>query len=180
MASGSDTFNHWVQGPPLMIVMISAAFLVNCTTRSPREPHAGGAELSEPLKVIKIIDGDTIRVANTLGGLHWPATIRLAYIDTPEIRSNAHGPASPDGPKAKAFLEGFIPVGSTVRLLVEGDRLKRDGFGRVIAIVQVGDTTAQEALIAAGWSPYWTEHGEASQSWHNRFTSAMTNNGTGQ
>jgi endonuclease YncB( thermonuclease family) len=44
---------------------------------------------SQPVPILKVIDGDTIEVAADLGGVPHPVRVRLLYVDTPEV----HGPA---------------------------------------------------------------------------------------
>lgn len=87
--------------------------------------------------VHEVIDGDTLRVT-----FLYPVTLRLADVDTPEM-------GTPEGEAAKAYLEGFLPVGSTVS--VEPRTEDRTG-GRIVAHVEVDTgTRLREAGHAKRW-----------------------------
>ena len=91
---------------------------------------------AEPATVVKVIDGDTLKVATE----HGIATIRLYGIDSPE-KSQAHGQAAWDFTISQVFgkVVDIAPVG-------------RDIFGRTIAIGMVGTQCLQEQLILQGYA----------------------------
>jgi len=106
----------------------------------------GGGNVYEG-RVIRVIDGDTIRVAIGI----WPdeevAAIRVRGVDTPELKARCpeeHALAQ----KAKAFTAGFLPAGSIVILR----KIKADKYrGRYDADVQRSDgRELAAALIGAG------------------------------
>ena len=73
-----------------------------------------------PATVVRIVDGDTLRVTVDLGfDLHLDATIRLLGIDTPERFTER-------GKKATAFVRERIDTGSKVFLR----SFKRGKYGR--------------------------------------------------
>lgn len=114
-----------------------------------------------PTTVVRVIDGDTLDTE--LG------RVRLLYVDTPESRDNAHGAAMPEGKAAAAFLAGLLRPSTPVVLWSTGDALVRDRYDRLLAVVVVpdatGSTTAQAAIIRAGWSVLWEKYGRADPLW---------------
>ncbi len=132
---------------------------------------------SEPVPVLKVIDGDTIEVATDLGGLKIPMKVRLLYVDTPESKDNDHGNGMTEGAKAKEFLAEKLPTGSSIKLFHPGNTIERDAYGRLLAIVYrpedmiigAGDNPGQLQtcwvnvnceVIRAGWSPVWRKYGD--------------------
>ncbi len=111
--------------------------------------------------VVRIADGDTLSVEAVAGlpldakrGKAGDVYIRLLCVDTqeiwdPKIAKTAAGLAARD------LLAAFAKPGSSVVLWDEGAKLTTDKYGRVLAFVRVGKTTAQEELVAAGLSAYW-------------------------
>jgi len=90
---------------------------------------------STGVSVIGVIDGDTLV-------LEGKSKVRLRYVDAPEI--NLCG-----GQEAKAYLEKLV-VGRKVRL----EDLIPDQYGRGMALVYVGDTLINKAMVASGWVRY--------------------------
>lgn len=131
---------RWVGGVLLLLIWSSTACAV--------EVHA---------QVGHVIDGDTIAIADG-------TRIRLLWVDTPESHTNSHGIAMPEGAAAAAFLRTTLPKNSDIRLWGPGDALSTDPYGRQLAVVLIGTSgnrSAQEAIIRAGWSPYWIKYGRA-------------------
>ncbi len=82
-------------------------------------------------KIIKVIDGDTADVDIDLGFGVWmkKQRIRFAGIDTPESRTRDLEEKK-YGLAAKAFVESYLPVGSTRTLITVKD--ERGKFGRIL------------------------------------------------
>ena len=98
---------------------------------------AGGAEAGEPCDVIRVFDGDTIKV--NCGGRE--ETVRLYGIDAPEMRHDW-------GKEARAFTKSLVE-GKAVRLLERG----RDHYGRLLAFVILpGGKSLNYELVRAGWA----------------------------
>lgn len=107
------------------------------------------AEAVECWPVVRVVDGDTIRVI--WRGLDEP--VRLLRIDTPE-RGEA----------------GFSEAAEAMRGLVEGRRVRlvwaepgqpeRDRWGRLLAYVFVDDMNVNVEMVRLGWTPFWTRFGE--------------------
>jgi micrococcal nuclease len=106
----------------------------------------GGGNVYEG-RVVRVIDGDTIRVAIGI----WPdeevTAIRVRGVDTPELKAKCPEERAL-AQKAKAFTAGFLPAGSIVILR----KIKADKYrGRYDADVQTSDgRELAAALIAAG------------------------------
>ena len=94
--------------------------------------------------VTRLVDGDTLDV--TLGGTR--TRIRLLNVDTPEtVKDNT--PVQCMGPEASARLKQLAPVGSTVGLVFDVERL--DQYGRTLAmVVTAGGQNASEVLAQEG------------------------------
>lgn len=88
--------------------------------------------------VESITDGDTIRVADTLGGISY--RVRFACVDAPELDQE------PYGDMVKKVLNSLIPEGTEVRLNV----FDTDRYGRVVAEVFLGETLLNLQMVAQG------------------------------
>ena len=126
------------------------------------------------LPVVSITDGDTISVEISEGV---NSKVRLLYIDTPESHSNRHGEAMSEGIEAAKELREMLPSGSKVRLWGPGNTLELDQFGRILAVVLLGESgwdSVQESMISAGYTVYWRKYGDAASSiLHQRFLEAQ-------
>jgi len=138
---------------------------------------------TNPVPVLRVIDGDTIEVQADLGGQAVPVRVRLLYVNTPEAGDNQHSKAMPEGKAAADWMRTRLPRGHLVRLAGPGAELERDAHGSVLAVVwaeesgavgagtPIGDPSREHPaawrenvnsqLIAEGWSPYWRKYGEA-------------------
>ena len=97
-------------------------------------------------KVIRVIDGDTVRVDVDLGcDTHVNLTLRLAGIDAPEM-------GTPAGVAAKAHLEAVLGSPVTVRTIKD----RREKYGRYLAYIETitGDDVAT-VLIESGHAVRW-------------------------
>jgi len=139
---------------------------------------------TSPLPVLKVIDGDTLDVASDLGGLQHPVRVRLLYIDTAESRANKHGEEMAGGHEAKDLLSKQFAAKSRVALWGPKDALEVDGYGRVLAIVEMAEpdqktppagntATVQEIMISNGYSVYWRKYGDAPEPWNALFVAAQ-------
>lgn len=74
--------------------------------------------------IIKVIDGDTVDVVMDLGlDVHIKTRIRLAYIDAPEMNTDA-------GKAARLRLIELLPPGAEVIVTTKKDR--REKYGRYL------------------------------------------------
>lgn len=110
-------------------------------------PPATVTETAVPTErgtVARIVDGDTLDV--TLAGTK--TRIRLLNVDTPEtVKQNT--PVQCMGPEASVRLKQLAPVGSTVGLAFDVERL--DQYGRTLAtLVTASGQNASEVLAQEG------------------------------
>tara|TARA_Y100000034_G_scaffold63672_1_gene76990 strand:- start:1589 stop:2008 length:420 start_codon:yes stop_codon:yes gene_type:complete len=89
-------------------------------------------------KVIKVIDGDTADVDIDLGFGVWllKQRIRFAGIDTPESRTRDLEEKK-YGLAAKAYVQSYLPKGSTQTLVTQKDG--KGKFGRILGFFEVYD-----------------------------------------
>lgn len=135
-----------------------------------------------PATVVRVIDGDTVETS--------AGTVRLLWIDTPESRGNAHGPAMPEGKAATAFLEGKLAKDAKLTLWGPGEALEKDRYQRVLAVIWLHEqqvigagnnpgtltdvqVNVNAAIIRAGWSPYWRKYGQAPEKMHKALLDAQ-------
>ena len=90
--------------------------------------------------VVRVADGDTLEV--TYQGVQ--ERVRLLNVDTPEVGAESECL----GPEATQFLESRLPAGTEVRL--ELDQEHRDGYGRLLAGVYVGDDLVNAEVAERG------------------------------
>jgi micrococcal nuclease len=98
---------------------------------------ATAAPIPETARVVKVYDGDTFT-------LDTGDKVRLRWVNTPERR-----PPEPYADEARRLAERLV-MGRTVRLLVSGEDA-RDGYGRLLAGLQVGRENLSIELIEAGY-----------------------------
>ena len=97
----------------------------------------------DPVTVARIVDGDTLDVSQR----GETTRIRLLNVDTPET-VDPNEPVQCMGPEATAFLRGLLPVGTTIRLEYDVERVDR--YGRDLAGVFVGETLVNAEVARAG------------------------------
>lgn len=120
-----------------------------------------GMEL--PAKVISVYDGDTFNAAVPLHGSVYQIKVRLAGIDTPEIKSK-----TPEAYRARNRLVGMLTdcevgcddercTNAKLKTLVGGNRRLvtlrcqgEDKYGRCLADVVVDGASASEVLLREG------------------------------
>ena len=114
--------------------------------------------------VVRIADGDTLTVAAVPGlppeakrGKGGDVYIRLFCVDALEIWEEGK-PKAAEGFAARDLLAAFAKPGSRIVVWDDGGTLTTDKYGRILAFVRVGKTTAQEQLIGAGLSAYWRRY----------------------
>lgn len=105
------------------------------------EEGAGGVE---EVRVVRVVDGDTIEVL--INGK--PEPIRYIGIDTPET-VDPRKPVQCFGIEASKKNKEFVE-GKMVRL--EKDITDRDKYSRLLRYIWVGDTLINEALVAQGFA----------------------------
>lgn len=114
------------------------------------DPGAGGGSGGgESGRVLRVVDGDTLRVR--LDGQD--ERIRLALIDAPESSALRYGHAEPCGADATRRLRQLV-ANRRVRLTRPSSQ-DRDRYGRLLREVHAGGRSIDEQLVAEGWArPY--------------------------
>lgn len=108
----SSTDTGWMRRPWLIpLTTLATVGLLGCTL----------ASTGQPARVVSISDGDTIRVQQGQQRL----TIRLAYIDAPEMAQRPHNP------QAREYLQLRFPISLKMMLMVQ----TTDRYGRTVAEV---------------------------------------------
>ncbi len=111
-----------------------------CGTSAP-QPFAGGTSTTQDTQpaaavvrrnrgnVVKVVDGDTLKVRVRGGGTR---SVRIIGIDTPEV----HGGRECGGREASDRMGELAPVGSTVTLISDPSQADRDRYGRLLRYVE--------------------------------------------
>lgn len=113
---------------------------------------------SYPVKVLRVIDGDTLEVSVSLGfHADFRCTLPLKGINCPEM----HGPDAEKGKAAKAYVEQIVEKrGPWMMARV----WKPDSFGRWLAELEIpgtnGLTLNSDLLTTAHAVPFMTEKNE--------------------
>jgi endonuclease YncB( thermonuclease family) len=120
------------------LLIIALSMLVAGCAAS--EPGERSAKAGEWLEVASYVDGDTFRVRSGDGSV----TIRLLYVDTPEINNGDDG-SEPFGDEASSFTRGLLEQSVEVRLSF--DKEIKDRYGRTLAMVELRDGSILNELL---------------------------------
>jgi micrococcal nuclease len=123
-----------------LIVLSMLLLLAGCG----EEEDLGISAQSVEARVISITDGDTIKVLFR----DEEYDVRYIGINTPEI-PHGDSPGEECGMQATDANRALV-AGQTVRL--ERDVSDKDGFGRFLRYVYIGDLMVNEMLVRAGWA----------------------------
>jgi micrococcal nuclease len=109
---------------------------------------------SQPVALVEVTDGDTIRVV--VDG--WEEPVRLILIDAPETR-DPNNPPECFGQEATSYLSWLLSLGGD--LYLETDVSDRDRFGRLLRYVWLdfggGEVyLVNEAMVRAGYAAFST------------------------
>jgi micrococcal nuclease len=137
----------------LAVVVVLAGVVgavAGCEASSPAAPGTASVPVpagAQEAVVVRHADGDTLtlrgRGTGPLPGQ--PTRVRLLLVDTPELRPTPECGAE----EATDALRDLAPVGSTVR--VTADRQRLDRFGRTLLYVWNDDgELVQQRLLEAG------------------------------
>jgi len=123
----------------------------------------GGAQATDTATVVKVIDGDTIKIVYQ----QEKQSVRLIGIDTPESRANKK--ANKDamrsgqdvntitamGKQATSYAKSMVHPGDTIS--IEFDVQKRDKYGRLLGYVYLSDgRMLNEEIIRGGYASTMT------------------------
>lgn len=102
-------------------------------------------------EVIRIVDGDTVDLKIDLGfRASFTDRFRLLGIDCPERGQEGWV-------EAKDALAQMIPAGSKISVTTAHPKVRdpRDGFGRWLAVIFVGVTNINRAMVHGGFAKEW-------------------------
>lgn len=131
----------------------------------------GGTRI-ENLKLIKVVDGDTVKVE--LGGK--VESVRLLCLDTEESLAGSNKPVTDAGKLASQWAKDFFGVGAEgfpsaeIRIDIEFDTRDseavslvkhRDNYGRLLCYVYKDQKNFAFSAIGEGWSPYFVKYGRS-------------------
>lgn len=121
---------------PLLLFVFLLAFLALRTFL----PSSIPPDLSEPVTVIRVIDGDTIEIS---GGI----TVRLIGVDTPE---SVHPDETKNSDYGKAAAQWTTDLLSGQSVRLEYDTEQTDSYGRTLAYVYLDGVMVNEILLKNG------------------------------
>ncbi|WNR44872.1 thermonuclease family protein [Paenibacillus roseipurpureus] len=101
-----------------------------------------------PAKVVRVVDGDTMKVSYTEGGKVREETIRLLLVDTPES-VDPEKPVQPFAIEASNYAKKML-TDKDVQL--ELDVSERDKYGRLLCYLYIGDKMFNELLLENGYA----------------------------
>lgn len=126
----------------------------------------------EGLRVVRVVDGDTIRVALADGT---EESLRLACVDTEESlpgRNDPDKPVTTAGKAAAAMAKAYFLAAAGGRAAVDlefetdgavdlASPRFRDNYGRLLCYVHKEDENCSLKLVREGWSPYFVKYGRS-------------------
>ncbi|WLD94711.1 lamin tail domain-containing protein [Alkalihalobacillus sp. AL-G] len=125
-------------------MLISLLIITGCSSK---EMVKANGTYSATVDYVK--DGDTIMLKSPVKGSD---EVRFLGIDTPEtFVSNGKDPGNqidPHGNDAKKYLQNLLPSGTRIEL-VTGEE-EKDGFGRLLAYVFLGDSEINRLMLETG------------------------------
>ena len=132
----------------------------------------------ENLKVIKVVDGDTIHV-NLNGDVE---KLRLTNIDTEESLPGGDKPITDIGKRTSKMAKEYFNLAEGTDVLVDIEfetddpvevclKKHRDNFGRLLCYIFKDDENYSLKLIKEGWSPYFEKYGR-SRLYHKELNNA--------
>ncbi|MDQ0885928.1 micrococcal nuclease [Paenibacillus sp. V4I9] len=99
-------------------------------------------------KILKVVDGDTMKVSFNEGGKVKEETIRLLLVDTPES-VDPEKPVQPFALDASKYAKDTL---SDKDVKLEIDVSERDKYGRLLCYLYIGDKMFNEMLLENGYA----------------------------
>jgi endonuclease YncB( thermonuclease family) len=108
-------------------------------------------------RVVRVIDGDTIKVRSLENTAKRFYDVRVIGIDTPEVyRGSECG-----GREASVSMRQLAPTGARVKLRTDTTQSLFDRYGRLLAYVERGRHDLGKAQIRRGWAKVYVYGGKA-------------------
>lgn len=135
----------------------------SATSSEPRElpPQQNAASLSQPVPVVEVVDGDTLRIM-WMGKLR---LVRLLGTDAPETRMNprlSRQAQTHDTTKEKVAEYGIRShkalktlVGDKAQVRLEFDEERSDEYGRLLAYVYLKNVMLNREMLRLGYSDFY-------------------------
>lgn len=131
------------------------------------------------VKVERPVDGDTVRII--VNGQS--ESLHIQALDTEESWAGSDKPSTPWGKKATEHAAELFTPGREIILDFDTPKTDgpldislsrfRDNFGRLLALVLIGDMDFQEHMISLGYSPYFPKYGNVrTETFHRRYMAA--------
>lgn len=127
----------------VILALVILAYYQNFT----KTPACKGFALCLNGKVERIIDGDTLVIANK--------TVRLTLVDAPEKNEEA-------GREAENFTANLCRIGSEA-LVDEDDGQTEGSYGRIVAVVYCNGKNLNELLLDNGFGEIYTSYCKSSE-----------------
>jgi len=124
------------------------ALLTGCEALAAPTPAAPTP--SAPLRVVEVLDGDTLRVETSTGDR---VRVRVLGIDAPE-EAKDDVPAECGASEARDALAALVDD-QRVGLTTDARSDTEDRYGRRLAYVDVDGLDVGAALVEAGWAAAW-------------------------
>lgn len=115
------------------------------TPTNPNGSGSSGATRRDRAVVVRVTDGDTLKVRMADGAEEY---VRLIGIDTPEV----HGRRECGGADASRTMKRLAPVGSKVLLVSDPTQADRDRYDRLLRYVERKGRDVGRAQIATGFA----------------------------
>lgn len=104
-----------------------------------------GRVLRQRARVVRVVDGDTIKVRLANGRRR---TVRMIGIDTPEV----YGGVECGGRKASASMRRLAPRGTRVVLVSDPTQDRVDRYGRILRYVMKKGRDLNRGQVVRGWA----------------------------
>jgi endonuclease YncB( thermonuclease family) len=115
-----------------------------CSGTKPKSSPTTGATIRQWARVVRVVDGDTVKVRLTASGAR--RDVRLLGIDTPEV----HGRKECYGAAASRLAKRMLPPGTRVRLVSDPTQARVDRYGRLLRYVSKGKVDVDRCLVYRG------------------------------
>ncbi|MDQ8733469.1 thermonuclease family protein [Paenibacillus sp. LHD-38] len=122
----------------IILLMLICMPLAGCSAIS--ELSSNVIQTNQWYQVTGFIDGDTFKIKTGSD----ETTVRLLYVDTPEIQSPNSEPEA-FGPEASDFTQELLSESQEIRLTF--DKEQKDRFERMLAIVELKDGRILNELL---------------------------------
>jgi len=113
------------------------------TSTDPEGSGSSGPTRRDRAVVVRVTDGDTLKVRMVGGREHY---VRLIGIDTPEV----HGRTECGGAAASSAMRRLAPVGSRVVLVSDPTQADRDRYDRLLRYVERRGRDIGKVQVASG------------------------------